>query len=126
MTEIIKPNKPTSDKEVVKLENQLQVTLPAEYRSFLLKYNGGVPNNLEFTAEKYGDSILREFLGLGVGDIHDIYYGLATFKGRVPTEFLVIGRDLAGNMILLGIKDKYVGKSISGGTKMRVKAKSHG
>lgn len=46
--EIIKPNEKISNEDIEIVENKYNFTFPKYYREFLLKYNGGKPNELLF------------------------------------------------------------------------------
>lgn len=111
MTKIKKPNSKISKEQLADFEKQINANLPEDYKQFLLLNNGGQPDKTEFTAKKYGNSILQRFFGFDTLYSTDNFdYILNTFKGRVPNDFLPIGRDLLGNLILIGIKQKYEGK----------------
>lgn len=111
MTQIIKPNSKINEELLVDFEKQINANLPKDYRHFLLLNNGGQPDKYEFTVKKYGGSIFQRFFGFNTPfETDDFYYIVNTFKGRVPDDFLPIGRDMLGNLILIGIRQKYEGK----------------
>jgi hypothetical protein len=73
-----------------------------------LKNNGGIPVKLQFTAKKYGDSILKELYGINKNEpIRDIKSTRKVFKNSIPDAFIPIGCDWLGNQIILGIKGKH-------------------
>lgn len=111
MTQIIKPNSKINEEQLADFEKQINANLPEEYKQFLLFYNGGQPDKTEFSTKKYGNSILQCFFGFDTPYRTDNFdYILNTFKNRVPNDFLPIGRDMLGNLILIGIRQKYEGK----------------
>lgn len=111
MIQIIKPNAEINKELLADFEKQIKANLPADYKQFLLLNNGGQPDKTEFTAKKYGKSILQSFFGFNTPYKSDNFdYILSTFKDRVPHDFLPIARDMLGNLILIGIGKKYEGK----------------
>ena len=104
-------NQKITEQRLQEFEKSIGANLPADYRAFLLEYNGGVPDKLEFKAKKYGGSVLDCLYGIDVSNVHNnIEQELDLLSTRIPTSFLPIGSDQLGNRILLGIKDKYLGK----------------
>lgn len=110
MDEMTTQNPSVSSEDILNFENRAKVTLPSDYREFLLNYNGGVPHKLYFTVSDYGDSILDELFGLEIGGVNDLYIQFTDYNGRIPEAFLPIGRDQVGNLILLGLEGKYKGR----------------
>lgn len=111
MTQIIKPNPIIKEEQLADFEAQLNARLPEDYRQFLLLHNGGQPDKTEFTAKKYGGSIMQRFFGFNTPYNTDNFdYILRTYKDRVPDDFLPIARDMLGNLLLIGIRRRYVGK----------------
>ena len=81
--------------------------LPKDYRTFLLKYNGGVPLEKNFyfknTREESG---ITEFFGIFKNDIDNLLVK-ATYTGdRIPESMLSIARAAGGDLILLTVKGK--------------------
>lgn len=96
---------------VASLESRIGAALPADYRQFLLRYNGGVPDNscfkLSAAAEgSYQDSVVHYFFGIADNPSLDIghYFDVYVAAKRVPPNMLPIGRDPGGNMILLSLR----------------------
>lgn len=111
MTQIIKPNTKINEEQLANFEKQINANLPEDYKRFLILNNGGQPDKTEFTVKKYGSSILQRFFGFNTPYKTDNFdYILNTFKNRVPDDFLPIGRDMLGNLVLLGTRKKYDGK----------------
>ena len=65
--EIIKPNKPISENDIESFENRFKLKIPKDFRDFLLKTNGGIPEEkiLDFQ-DHYIDDYLKvmEFFSL--------------------------------------------------------------
>lgn len=51
MVELIGTGPPLAESDVVALKLTLGVILPADYRAFLLRWNGGVPEPADFPIE---------------------------------------------------------------------------
>ena len=94
--------------EKFEIENNVQLT--EQYKSFLLKWNGGkVIPNLFMISDEQGPSVLNVLYGIG-----DMYDNLTDFidimEERLPLGFIPIGDDPSGNVICLGTKDPYYEK----------------
>lgn len=93
--------------KVQELEEKYGITLPEQYREFLLKYNGGETPKTEFKIGKE-DSDVRAFFGLG-----DVAYSMseeAYLEDLVKKQLLPIATDSFGNYIAIGIEKKNYGK----------------
>src|SRR5438045_2278196 len=92
--------------EVSQLEQQLGITLPADYREFLLTTNGGrpKPNVFPIQENSSGDrGIIHQLYGIVAGNHNNLADVAARFRERVPAELLPIGRDPGGNLLLLTV-----------------------
>ena len=90
---------------LVQFEEKYEFLLPKEYRSFLLKYNGG--NTLQTSSKtKKESSDIRAFYGFGNADYeYNFQYFLDHdfLSTHIQTGYLPIAEDSFGNYILLGI-----------------------
>jgi hypothetical protein len=91
--------------EQFEVDNDVEFT--KLYKEFLLKWNGGkVRPNLFNVSDEQGSSVLNVFYGIG-----DMYDNLTDFleimDERLPSGFIPIGDDPAGNTICLGTKNPY-------------------
>jgi hypothetical protein len=95
---------------VEELESQLQVTLPVDYREFLLQYNGGFFLEPEFRGPDENCPVdqLTYLHGLGathpsaeLGKRRDI----AIIDDNLPVKLLPIGYTLMGNFIVLATRE---------------------
>jgi hypothetical protein len=95
-----------SENELLALERRLDVTLPPDYRNFLLEYNGGIfaePDIVPPTPECPCDR-LTDMNGVGATCPHAELASkasLALFDDNVPPQILPIGYTLMGNLIFL-------------------------
>lgn len=112
MIKITSGNPQITEKDMAAFEARIGVRLPEDYREFMLAYNGGEPDRTAFNAKKYGGSIMQRFFCLGPAYYEsDGFDGvLNAYEGRIPPDFLPIARDMSGNLILIGTKQKRVGK----------------
>jgi hypothetical protein len=111
MVEIKTHSSPIRESDITNFEKNNALKLPEDYKNFMLQYNGGYPMPNSFKIKKYGASMMDCFYGINAKtDIRDMEYNKKIYKKRVPKEFLIIGADQLGNLILIGIKDKYINK----------------
>ena len=107
---MINGNQKISLQDIKQFEREYNVTLPKEYIDFLLKYNGGHPqeSNFKITNDE-GESLVNKFYGIG-----DMKSNLAkvfeVLEGEIPEDFVSIANDPGGNEILLGVSGEYQGK----------------
>lgn len=94
---------------VAEFESLIEGQLPSDYREFLLKVNGGEPENARFTflgkTGEYTDSVVRYFFS--ISNLESISlthkYNIYVQARRVPAEMLPIACDFGGNLILLKV-----------------------
>lgn len=101
---ITNPFPPVTSEELVRVERQLGIDLPDDYRSFLLEHNGGRPKPNTFPIHNFPSSsrgILEEFIGIKKGAYTDIRKQLNVFRDRIPPDCLPIARDPGGNLLCL-------------------------
>lgn len=111
--EIKKSRKTITEAELVNFEEKIGHALPPAYRKFILTYNGGEPNPYYFKVPnwKYKQSLVNQLKGIDPGgsyvDLEEVNELLA---GRLPDNFIAIGDDPGGNMILTGLEGASKGK----------------
>jgi SMI1/KNR4 family protein SUKH-1 len=99
------PHGALSESQLIAFENRFGLQLPADYRSFLLDYNGGrpVPSFFWIKDKKDGTSVDRFY---GVYD-QVIPTSIETYIGAdrpgIPLSMIPIGDDGTGNFICLGL-----------------------
>jgi hypothetical protein len=125
---------PLTAERLATLERELKVPLPADYRDFLLKHNGGRPDLQRFTFTPEGDeeqeSVVEWFFAVhdqpyepdegwepGEDDDFMPYFAQPLddvwkdFRSERPgTNTLPIGRDPCANLICLGYTGAEVGR----------------
>lgn len=86
-------------------EKSLGIKLPDDYREFIYKYDGGVPDPAVFDINKERDSsVVKELFGLETPlTASSLKYNLSLYENRIPSKFIPIGSDVFGNKIILGV-----------------------
>lgn len=94
-----------------KFERDTGLTLPADYRAFLLKHNGGSPADSRFEVPDIREDALLDYLyaidGPDGVNLEDEY---AQWRDEMPAGFLPIGRDPGGAIVIMGTADEYAGR----------------
>lgn len=105
----------TSDEELDALEQKYNFVFPPQYRAFLLRYNGGMPEPYNFTFGEgaYTDSMVDRFLAVyeGENDNFEDYYRCYKVDdgARIPLEMVPIAHDPGGNLINIAVSGPQVG-----------------
>jgi len=103
MTTIQRMFPPARPAEVDEFERSHGVTLPPEYRDFLLKSNGGRPADNLVNVPDFDEAAVNHFFGLQRGDMYDLRSEGARIEGRIPPGTIAIGDDPGGNLFLLSV-----------------------
>ncbi|GAB3939867.1 hypothetical protein GCM10028805_00780 [Spirosoma harenae] len=93
----------TSRDDIHNLEEKINSKLPADYESFLLTYNGGIPMKNRFLINSsQGFDSISVFFGLSFEKSHlNIDYLLDYYAERFPLGIIPVGEDPGGNYICL-------------------------
>lgn len=90
------------ESEVSKFEQQQGIILPVQYRSFLVRYNGGFTPETDFCTENESSDI-RAFYGIN----SEAYsFSKLNLKKWLSKKLLPIACDSFGNMIVISLDDK--------------------
>lgn len=113
ITEHLTDLRPT-DEQLAAFERLIAGVLPEDYRAFLKSENGGRPEpaGFQFKARdgRKEESSVHYFYALHEGRIGNLEKHFATFRGRIPPDYLAIATDPFGNGILLRIAARNPGK----------------
>jgi cell wall assembly regulator SMI1 len=100
-------------------EKEYQVSLPQDYRHFMLEHNGGDRAEFmvfDFIETGYGDNStdMREFNSIHIGEVqeqNDIRRPLMIVRaeGYAPSYFIPIGNDSGGSPIFLAAGSEDIG-----------------
>lgn len=106
--------------QVADAEAQLKVALPADYRAFLMKTNGGYPEPDGFAitwqpgqppADDWKTSTLSRFYAITEERTSNLVRSnKVTFAGRLPAHTLAVASDAGGNQLLLALGGPFAGK----------------
>jgi hypothetical protein len=92
--------------DVSQLEHQLGISFPEDYKQFLIRYNGGRPDEGVFhISEEEGDSSFGFLYSVHRNScrVNEIIHNVKNYKNRIPNTMIPIGGDSFGNQILLGV-----------------------
>lgn len=108
--------KKTTRGKIRQFEITYGISLPDDYKSFLLKFNGGYPSDdLAFNIEEDGtDSVLSHFyeLGKSTDEIQSLEECISDLvqTGFIPPNYLPIADDAFGNQICVGLSEEIFGQ----------------
>jgi SMI1 / KNR4 family (SUKH-1) len=93
------------------LEARTSITLPADYRAFLLATNGGKPDPGDFFVPCWGGefSQVHRFFGIHDGPSGNLEEWIVRYRDRLPESFIPIGLDPGGNLLLIGVAHDFTG-----------------
>lgn len=102
---------PLRESVVADFEHRHSLTLPSDYRSFLLSHHGGVPEpSFYWVVRGEWGSGIESLYGFGVDGFTLDEYHMYRAECGVPDELLVIGDDGCCNHICVGIHGPGRGK----------------
>jgi hypothetical protein len=108
---------PIAEADILKLESDFGISLPADYRNFLLKYNGGsVEPYYVFPLHnnpRDNKAILTRFYGMAASSAvayQDLRGQLIEAGEQYPAEILPIAYDPGGNQLGMVVKGTEIGK----------------
>jgi cell wall assembly regulator SMI1 len=109
---ILKSGASLSSQELTEAENRIGKTIPADYRSFLLKHNGGYPDPSDFSIDSEHSPMgtIEYFLGINVAEHFNLERYLRVFEERIPSYLFPIATDPGGNIICIGIAGEQINK----------------
>lgn len=107
-------------KAIEELERQLGCKLPNDYRQFLLKHNGGIPDANCFYVHPDDERTtwIDEFcfvdknlaIPLESAEPYSIAFERFKWEDKIPSGFMVIGISARDNLVLLAITGKRKGE----------------
>jgi len=107
---------PVDEEELLGVERRTGVTIPPEYREFILSHNGGSPVPADFLIYDRDGKVVDEdtvqgFYGVKTGvTYNDIERTYGMFLGRMPSTLLPIAEDPGGNQICICVSGEDIGK----------------
>jgi len=115
MFKIFKTEKKLTIEEVEKIEREIGLIFPMEYKEHLLKYNGGKCEPNEFSFFENGvleTSAIDWFLAIYDGDGDNLLEYINILKieeKRIPNSLIPIATDDCGNIICISCEGKDCG-----------------
>lgn len=109
-------NRKIQESDVINFEKKINHHLPNSYRCFLLNNNGGKPEKGIFSFKdtnrnKMDASQIQMLAYLGIrkrDDTNHLLYLYDMFNKRIPKNYLPVGRDPGGNLILINLKNEKI------------------
>lgn len=101
-----------SENDLDSFEKDANIVLPAEYRSFLLRHNGGLPSPdvIDVKGAPGSPTDVQVFFGIGRPvESSDLRWNRRTFVERLPNKWLPIAHDSGGNLFCLSLSGPDVG-----------------
>ena len=105
--------------DIAEFENEVGIKFPEDYKRFMLKSNGGTPEEewlydfFDEVTEAENTSVIREFFSLfsdeavKMSNLKKIYKTM-TYEEMIPNDMLPIADDPGGNVIGISLnKDDY-------------------
>lgn len=89
--------------DVQNFETFVGSKLPRDYKEFLVKHNGGSPQQPNEVKGHSGASV-RSFLGINGESGRDLYKVLENYSGRIPKNTIPIAEDGCGNLLVMSLE----------------------
>ena len=104
------------DEDIRAVEREIGISLPQDYRDFLLAQNGGRPEPNAFPInglENNPFGTIQVFLGIEDAiESCNLDWTYHTFSGRLPDNLIAIARDDCGDLICLSLYGEDAGSVI--------------
>ena len=78
------------------VEHRLQITLPEDYKQFVLKYDGGYPNHFKVDGKV---EIFNNLISLDENEYNNIYEILEDLQDRLGDQLIPFVEDGFGNLL---------------------------
>ena len=78
------------------VEHRLQITLPEDYKQFVLKYDGGYPNHFKVDGKV---EIFNNLISLDEKEYDNIYEILEDLQDRIGDQLIPFAEDGFGNLL---------------------------
>ena len=108
-----------SEKNLASMEDKLDARIPSEYREFLMKVNGGVPDKVDFTLPNNESVWLVQLLsidrfgfgteGFSEDDDCSLAFHNSQFNRFIPEHYLIIGIVVRDDFLVLDLVTGEVG-----------------
>ena len=78
------------------VEHRLQITLPEDYKQFVLKYDGGYPNHFKVDGKV---EIFNNLISIDKNEYNNIYEILEDLQNRIGDQLIPFAEDGFGNLL---------------------------
>jgi hypothetical protein len=116
LEEVNECSRPLTEGDIRALEDLIGASLPTDYRSFLLRYNGGIPRPKGFLVRNMSgnpDSIVQVFFGIDrTIESSDVRWNYEVFKGRTPSNLFPIACTPSGDLVCLSLSGHDAGSVV--------------
>lgn len=99
---VVKAYAPPGLQEIARFEQSMGFVLPPDYRSFLVRFGGGVPNNTKFGLTGNAQELLVNRFFSFSDRRNGVVSCTQAFRDEMPDGFVVIGEEQGGALLLLG------------------------
>ena len=101
------PYGPVNSADIVEFEETNEVSLPEDYKAFLLQHSGGRP---EANVLADAGTDVQWLFGLVEEPAWaSLFHALDTYEGRIPAWYLPIGTDSGGNLYIMSLYEENKG-----------------
>ena len=101
------------NEDILGIESYLNVKVPQDYKAFLLRFNGGIPEEscIDFNGEKLnipGEDI-KFFFNIGKKVTNTLKHKMDSIGDNLPAKIIYIANTHGGNFFLLSLRDDSYG-----------------
>ena len=101
------PYGPVLPADIIEFEETNEVSLPEDYKAFLLQHNGGRPEN-NVLADA-GTDVQWLFGMVEEPAWASLFHALDAYEGRIPAWYIPIGTDSGGNLFIMSLYEENKG-----------------
>ena len=98
-----------SEASIDSFEKEIQLSLPDDYKKFLIDTNGGALQNGLIKPQRPGELLIDYLFGLSEKDEFDLRFWHSEFRGEIPEKSVIIGSDAGGGFLLLCTEEDLAG-----------------
>lgn len=95
------PFGPVNPADIVEFEEENEISLPDDYKNFLLRSNGGRPVFNELP--EVGTDVQWLFGMVEEPDWASLFHALEVYEGRIPAWYMPVGTDSGGNLFIMSL-----------------------
>lgn len=101
------PYGPANLADIAEFEEANEVSLPDDYKKFLLEHNGGRPDPNVLSGP---DTDVQWLYGMVEEPAWaSLFHALDTYEGRIPAWYMPIGMDSGGNLFVMSLYEENKG-----------------